>query len=165
MVGPGGLPSMESHRVGHDWSDLAAACGNLNALTRDWTLVSCVGRQILNHWTTWRKAGAGGRGPERCPQVSVSLKGTPHPGLRHSPLLSVPYDLNMHPADQPGTSVSNHHLIFQGKGILRARRNIHLLLSKMGMVWTGEPAQLLNWNKSELRCLGPFPQAWGPMIV
>ena len=21
---PGGLPSMESHRVGHDWSDLAA---------------------------------------------------------------------------------------------------------------------------------------------
>ena len=25
MVGPGGLPSMGSHRVGHDWSDLAAA--------------------------------------------------------------------------------------------------------------------------------------------
>ena len=24
---PGGLPSMESHRVGHDWSDLAAAAG------------------------------------------------------------------------------------------------------------------------------------------
>ena len=24
-VGPGGLPSMESHRVGHEWSDLAAA--------------------------------------------------------------------------------------------------------------------------------------------
>ena len=24
-VGPGGLPSMGSHRVGHDWSDLAAA--------------------------------------------------------------------------------------------------------------------------------------------
>ena len=23
--GPGGLPSMVSHRVGHDWSDLAAA--------------------------------------------------------------------------------------------------------------------------------------------
>ena len=22
---PGGLPSMESHRVGHNWSDLAAA--------------------------------------------------------------------------------------------------------------------------------------------
>ena len=25
MAGPGGLPSMGSHRVGHDWSDLAAA--------------------------------------------------------------------------------------------------------------------------------------------
>ena len=24
MGEPGGLPSMESHRVGHDWSDLAA---------------------------------------------------------------------------------------------------------------------------------------------
>ena len=24
-VEPGGLPSMKSHRVGHDWSDLAAA--------------------------------------------------------------------------------------------------------------------------------------------
>ena len=24
-VGPGGLPSMGSHRIGHDWSDLAAA--------------------------------------------------------------------------------------------------------------------------------------------
>ena len=26
---PGGLPSMGSHRVGHNWSDLAAAAGNL----------------------------------------------------------------------------------------------------------------------------------------
>ena len=26
---PGGLPSMGSHRVGHDWSDLAAA-GNIS---------------------------------------------------------------------------------------------------------------------------------------
>ena len=25
---PGGLPSMESHRIGHDWSDLAAAARN-----------------------------------------------------------------------------------------------------------------------------------------
>ena len=27
MVEPGGLPSVGSHRVGHDWSDLAAAAG------------------------------------------------------------------------------------------------------------------------------------------
>ena len=25
---PGGLPSMGSHRVGHDWSDLAVAASN-----------------------------------------------------------------------------------------------------------------------------------------
>ena len=29
MAEPGGLPSMESHRVGHDWSDLAAAAWQL----------------------------------------------------------------------------------------------------------------------------------------
>ena len=28
---PGGLPSMGSHRVGHDWSDLAAAAGELSS--------------------------------------------------------------------------------------------------------------------------------------
>ena len=28
MGEPGGLPSMGSQRVGHDWSDLAAACGS-----------------------------------------------------------------------------------------------------------------------------------------
>ena len=30
MEEPGGLPSMESHRVGHDWSDLAAAWSYIN---------------------------------------------------------------------------------------------------------------------------------------
>ena len=29
---PGGLPSMKSHRVGHDWSDLAAAAGEWTVL-------------------------------------------------------------------------------------------------------------------------------------
>ena len=29
MAEPGGLPSLGSHRVGHDWSDLAAAAGSL----------------------------------------------------------------------------------------------------------------------------------------
>ena len=29
MVEPDGLPSMGSHRVGHDWSDLAAAAAVL----------------------------------------------------------------------------------------------------------------------------------------
>ena len=33
---PGGLPSMGSHRVGHDWSDLAAAAAAAS-YTRNWT--------------------------------------------------------------------------------------------------------------------------------
>ena len=33
---------------------LATLCGfqDLRSLTRGWTCVSCIGRQILNHWTT-----------------------------------------------------------------------------------------------------------------
>ena len=30
----------------------SVACGNLSSLTRDWTRVPCIGRQILYHWTT-----------------------------------------------------------------------------------------------------------------
>ena len=36
---PGGLPSMESHRVGHDWCDLAAAAANLTSYI-NWKLFS-----------------------------------------------------------------------------------------------------------------------------
>ena len=69
---PGGLPSMGSHRVGHDWSDLAAAAGSsLRGISqagilewaaisfsrgsfrpKDRTHTSCIGKLILYHWTT-----------------------------------------------------------------------------------------------------------------
>ena len=54
---PGGLPSMESHRVGHDWSDLAAAVFSCNM----WDLVpqsgteprpTALGAQSFSHWIT-----------------------------------------------------------------------------------------------------------------
>ena len=54
---PGGLPSMGSHRVGHDWSDLAAAAAqgenivvssSFSGLFIQWTFLSCV--YILNLW-------------------------------------------------------------------------------------------------------------------
>ena len=48
---PGGLPSMGSHRVGHDWSDLAAAAGEL--LVVDWLLVlTCRDLLCDNHNVT-----------------------------------------------------------------------------------------------------------------
>ena len=31
---------------------MPGACGNLSSLTRDQTCIPCIGRQILNHWTT-----------------------------------------------------------------------------------------------------------------
>ena len=33
---PGGLPSMGSHRVGHDWCDLAAAAAYLSLEKKRW---------------------------------------------------------------------------------------------------------------------------------
>ena len=71
---PGGLPSMGSHRVGHYWSDLAAAAmeytvhGILQArilewvatvpfsrgssLSRDRTQVSCIADKFFTSWAT-----------------------------------------------------------------------------------------------------------------
>ena len=42
---PSGLPSMGSHRVGHDWSDLAAAAAAASQLTQKpkFSLMSCKG--------------------------------------------------------------------------------------------------------------------------
>ena len=40
---PGGLPSMGSHRVGHDWSDLAAAAAGLT-LSQKWLM------QLFSIW-------------------------------------------------------------------------------------------------------------------
>ena len=34
-AGPGGVPSMGSHRIGHDWSDLAAAAAAAAAAAED----------------------------------------------------------------------------------------------------------------------------------
>ena len=51
---PGGLLSMGSHRVGHDWSDLAAAAAAISysresSQPRDRTHVSCIVRLVLYH--------------------------------------------------------------------------------------------------------------------
>ena len=50
MVEPGGLPSMGSHRLGHDWSDLAAVPQN-NHLIRVWM----PGSFINQRWGRVRK--------------------------------------------------------------------------------------------------------------
>ena len=34
------------------WAQLPYSIWDLGSLTRDWTLVPCIRRQILNHWTT-----------------------------------------------------------------------------------------------------------------
>ena len=48
---PGGLPSTGSHRVGHDWSDLAAArtMMTMPTIERDPVLKTCITSQCLSH--------------------------------------------------------------------------------------------------------------------
>ena len=46
---PGGLPSMGSHRVRHDWSDLAAVA----AAVETWCLNHWVTREVLCHCYSW----------------------------------------------------------------------------------------------------------------
>ena len=53
---PGGLPSMGSHRVGYDWSDLAAAAAAFHfsrgsSRTRDRTRVSYIAGRFFIIWT------------------------------------------------------------------------------------------------------------------
>ena len=48
---PGGLLSMGSHRVRHDWSDSAAAAATyLLLVLRNWTGVSCIAGRFLTNW-------------------------------------------------------------------------------------------------------------------
>ena len=51
MVDPGGLPSMGLHRVGHDWSDLAAAIAAQHIWCRDSDLTWLEQRQLSPHKT------------------------------------------------------------------------------------------------------------------
>ena len=50
---PGGLPSMGSHRVRHDWSDLAGAAAisfsRASSRARNSTCGFCIGRRVLYH--------------------------------------------------------------------------------------------------------------------
>ena len=56
MEEPGRLPSMGSHRVGHDWSNIAAAAAAAAAvLPKEWKVQASV-------WTPWPKVLALGRG-------------------------------------------------------------------------------------------------------
>ena len=63
MGASGGLPSVGSHRVGHDWSDLAAAAfklkssGDLSHVFSTWSQCSLVNKTCndiyLTHVTAW----------------------------------------------------------------------------------------------------------------
>ena len=65
MGEPGGLPSMGSHRVGHDWSDLAAAAADsisermASTWFETWGFLKCIlfiAKNLLDHWVIFLMA-------------------------------------------------------------------------------------------------------------
>ena len=76
---PGGLPSMGSHRVGHDWSDLAAAAA-LNKAYMGFQVVLVVKNPLANAGDT-RDVGSipgSGRSPELWQPIPVFLPEKSH---------------------------------------------------------------------------------------
>ena len=74
---PGGLPSMGSHRVGHDWCDLAVAAAGGPKILHFWQALVCG----QNFWTTlWVQASPGtpcGRGYFRISESSLWVQNVP----------------------------------------------------------------------------------------
>ena len=66
MVEPGGLPSMGSHRVRHDWSDLAAAAAGKNL--GGWGYVNAATKSLQSC-------------PTLCDPIDGSAPGSPVPGI------------------------------------------------------------------------------------
>ena len=83
---PGGLPSMGSHRVGHDWSDLAAAARHCWATHRTKDLVNTRGelaadRPIIPRW----KQGAGGAAARAVKGQTQPQRWHPLPNCEQAP--------------------------------------------------------------------------------
>ena len=55
MEEPGGLPSMGSHRVGHDWSNLAAAAARWGELKRELQAQCPQRRKVIYFRNCWRE--------------------------------------------------------------------------------------------------------------
>ena len=58
MEEPGGLPSMGSHRVGHDWSDLAAAAACITVSSLHCEEIGTMGRALIASFTHLAKLNA-----------------------------------------------------------------------------------------------------------
>ena len=69
---PGGLPSMGSHRVGHDWSDLAVAAETKETLQvlNSTAYIAKIGQNPRDHLILTK---CGNWTPQRVKQVSVHL--------------------------------------------------------------------------------------------
>ena len=74
---PGGLLSMGSHRVGHDWSDLAAA---VSVAARG--LLSSCGTQTYLLWDTWHLSSPS-KDQTQTPRIADVFSATGPPGKSH----------------------------------------------------------------------------------
>ena len=89
MGEPGGLPSMGSHRVGHDWSDLAAAAEWEKILANEATdkrLISKIYKQLMEFNIKQQQQGfPGGSVVKNSPANAGDVGSIPDPGRPHVP--------------------------------------------------------------------------------
>ena len=99
---PGGLPSMGSHRVGHDWSDLAAAAASLTYSIAKDTKTNCPevlqAPQLLFSLTSSITVAVGIPVPSPSPKVETPWDCSPLPGCTcHLVLKTLGFPVNIFP--------------------------------------------------------------------
>ena len=96
---PGRLPSMESHRVGHDWSDLAAAAAAEGQLEIGWSRLGSVQwlgwYQLFSH-THLQPSGSSGAGCLPHASLPVPRISRPAQGYSHGKSQSAGGQVEMH---------------------------------------------------------------------
>ena len=78
---PGGLPSMGLHRVGHDWSDLAAAATSVFGWFLAENALCCPTATQLGYWilcpVSTTAAAAAAKSRQSCPTLCNSIDSSP----------------------------------------------------------------------------------------
>ena len=175
MGEPGGLPSMGSHTVGHNWSDLAGfrdkieqvsnLASNLPGHCLDWEWLWVTACCECKTCSTLDKLG---EESWDCSQDSEGGLANQIPGLSTFPvLLDKTNSINMKPGLQPVHPKGNQSWIFTGRNDADAEAETPILWppdEKNWLIWK-DPDAGKDWRQEEkgttedelTHCLGPFP--------
>ena len=99
---PGGLPSMGSHRVRHDWNDLAAAAANMHRI-HFFASPRTETRELSPKFYDWRKRWCPFRPEWSLVSLSILKSCFLHPVDRHSSDVLLSFTPQMDPRGSPSS--------------------------------------------------------------